>query len=105
LHILTLSVRKEFKNNLLFTILLESGLAESGDRQTLRLWRQLGKDNPDPLTMHLGEGIDKLMLPDIDENSDDPAVFSRQHHDMLQAYAKLLFGKLDNAAELREARD
>ena len=49
-----------------FTLLLESGLAESGDRQTLRLWREMGGEEPEQLRVRLGlEWIDLLMLPEI----------------------------------------
>jgi len=37
-----------------FALLLESGLAESGDRLTLRLWRDLGKDSPEHLEKRIG---------------------------------------------------
>lgn len=46
-----------------FALLLESGLAESGDRQTLRLWREMGREEPEQLAERLGsEWIDLLML-------------------------------------------
>jgi uncharacterized protein len=87
-----------------FVLLLESGLAASGDRLTLRLWRALGKDDPEHLAKRLGpEWIDRLMLPDCLDKLDDPAAFCRQHHDMLQSQAQVSFGKLSDAAALREA--
>ena len=87
-----------------FALLLESGLAEAGDRLTLRLWRKLGRDDPEHSAKRLGcEWIDRLMLPDIKDGLDDPAVFSRRHYDLLQSQAQDSFGKLGNVAELREA--
>lgn len=86
-----------------FVLLLESGLAASGDLLTLRLWRELGKELPGNLAQRLGpEWIDRLMLPDL-IGLDDPAGFSRCHHDMLQLRAQRSFGKLSDAAALREA--
>jgi len=87
-----------------FALLLESGLAESGDRLTLRLWRDLGKDSPEHLEKRIGpDWIDRLMLPDVAEELDDPAAFCRLHYDMLQSQAQASFGKLGDFAELREA--
>jgi uncharacterized protein len=87
-----------------FVLLLESGLAVSGDRLTLRLWRELGKDRPERLAKRLGpEWIDRLMLPGFNDGLDDPAAFSRRHHDMLQSQAQESFGNLGDAALLREA--
>ncbi len=87
-----------------FALLLESGLAASGDRLTLRLWRELGKEHPEHLTKRLGPGwIDRLMLPDISDGLDDPAAFSHRHHDLLQSQAQTSFGNLGDVAALREA--
>jgi Fe-S-cluster containining protein len=87
-----------------FVLLLETGLAASGDRLTLRLWRELGEDHPEHLAKRLGpEWIDRLMLPDLGDGLDDPAAFCRRHHDMLRSQAQTSFGTLTDAAALREA--
>ena len=87
-----------------FALLLESGLVASGDRLTLRLWRELGKDRPGRLATRLGpEWTDRLMLPDVNCGQDGPAAFSRRHHDLLQSKAQDSFGTLDSFAALREA--
>jgi hypothetical protein len=87
-----------------FALLFESGLAESGDRLTLGLWRELGKIPPEKLATRLGtEWLDLLMLPDISDGLDDPAAFSRAHHDMLQSKAQDSFSNLRDIAALREA--
>jgi uncharacterized protein len=87
-----------------FALLLESGLAASGDRQTLRLWREFGKETPEELTSRLGpEWVDLLMLPDIGDKLDDPVDFSNRHHDMLQSHAQKSFGNIGDFAALRHA--
>jgi len=87
-----------------FVLLLETGLAETGDRMTLQLWRERGKNDPKHLAKRLGPlWIDRLMLPGISDGLDDPAAFSRRHHDMLQAEAQVSFGNLGDAAAVREA--
>jgi uncharacterized protein len=87
-----------------FALLLESGLAASGDRLTLRLWRELGKEALEKLLSRLGpEWIDRLMLPDISGGLDDPIDFSNRHLDMLQSQAQASFGNPGDFAELRHA--
>lgn len=87
-----------------FVLLLESGLAASGDRLTLRLWRKLGNDDPEHLAQLLGpEWIDRLMLPDISDCLGDPVAFACRHHDMLQSQAQASFGNLGDFDALREA--
>ena len=87
-----------------FVLLLESGLAAAGDRLTLRRWRELGKDDPGHLAERLGpEWIDRLMLPDIGDGLDDPALFAHRHHELLQGQAQESFGNLSDIHELREA--
>jgi Fe-S-cluster containining protein len=87
-----------------FVLLLETGLAASGDRMTLRLWRELGSDDPESMAKRLGpEWIDLLVLPDLGDGLDDPAAFCRRHHDMLQSKAQVSFGELRDAAAIREA--
>jgi len=87
-----------------FVLLLETGLAASGDRETLRLWRKLGNYNPEELAQFPGaEWIDRLMLPQINDDLDDPVDFCHTHHDAIQSHAQLLFGKLDNGVAMCEA--
>ena len=87
-----------------FALLLESGLAASGDRQTICLWRELGKEQPEHLAKRLRpEWIDWLMLPDISDGLDDPVAFSRRHYDIIQSQAQASFGKLSDVTELSEA--
>jgi len=87
-----------------FALLLESGLAESGDRQTLRLWREMGREDPEQLQDRLGpEWIDLLMLPELTEDLHDPMPFSRRHHELLLLKAHESFGTLDNVADFRKA--
>jgi Fe-S-cluster containining protein len=87
-----------------FALLLESGLAESGDRQTLRLWREMGKEEPEQLAKRIGpEWIDLLMLPEPMDVLNDPMAFSRRHCDLLLSKAQESFGALDSVADCCEA--
>jgi hypothetical protein len=87
-----------------FAFLLESGLTESGDRQTLRLWREMGREEPEQLPDRLGpEWIDLLMLPELTDGLNDPIAFSRRHHDLLLSKAQESFGTLDKVTDFCKA--
>ncbi len=89
-----------------FALLLESGLTASGDRQTLRLWREMGREEPEQLMERLGpEWIDLLMLPELTDGLHNPIVFSRQHHDLLLSKAQESFGTLENVTDFRKASE
>jgi len=87
-----------------FVLLLESGLAESGDRKTLNLWREMGKEEPQLLAERLGSGwIDRLMLPDLADSLNDPIAFCQLHYDLLLTEAQKLFSTIDTLDGYSEA--
>jgi uncharacterized protein len=87
-----------------FVLLLDTGLAESGDKKTLKQWRKTGNELPDLLTKRIGtDWIDCLMLPEIKDDIDDPVLFARKHNDLLQSKAQEKFGALQTNQELHEA--
>jgi len=87
-----------------FVLLLDTGLAESGDKETLPLWRIMGNELPEVLANRIGpEWIDCLMLPEISDDLDDPISFALKHYDLLQLKAQEKFGALQTNLELHEA--
>lgn len=87
-----------------FVLLLETGLAESGDRKTLPAWRKLGNEPPEVLAERIGnEWMDALMLPEIADDMEDPVSFAREHKGLLQSKAQEKFGYLQTNQELHEA--
>lgn len=87
-----------------FVLLLDTGLAESGDKETLPLWRKMGNEPPDELAERIGpEWIDYLMLPEIFDDPEDPVSFARKHYDLLQLKVQEKFGILQSNRELHEA--
>lgn len=87
-----------------FTLLLDTGLAASGDTKTLQLWREMGIELPEQLVDRIGnEWIDALMLPEINDISDNPLAFIQIHNDLLQAKAQSKFGSLQTNLELHQA--
>lgn len=87
-----------------FVLLLDTGLAESGDKETLQLWRKMGNELPEELAARIGhDWIDCLMLPAISDDLNDPTSFAQKHGELLQAKAQDEFGALQTNEELRKA--
>lgn len=87
-----------------FALLIESGLAESGDRLTLQLWQTMGLETPAQLARRIGSPwIDRLMIPDITSDLSNPEEFIQIHHDLLQEKAQESFGALDSIESFRDA--
>ncbi len=85
-----------------FMLLLETGLAESGDKSTLQLWRKMGSEQPQHLAFRIGsEWMDYLMVPQI--HSEDQADFTQKHLTFLQSKAQEQFGILSTMDQLHEA--
>jgi len=87
-----------------FELLLDTGLAESGDTETLPLWRKMGNENPEVLANSIGsEWIDSLTIPEISVDADDPVLFAQKHNDVLLSKAQEQFGALQTMQEVHEA--
>jgi len=86
-----------------FTLLLDTSLAASGDRTTLKEWRKIGKENPEALlsTIELG-WLNALIQPPLDTNI-NPSVFIEQHNEYLQQKIQDNFGHLKTNEEFRKA--
>jgi len=87
-----------------FELLLDTGLAESGDTETLPLWRKMANEHPEVLASSIGsEWIDSLTIPKITDNADDPVLFTQKHCDLLLSKAQEQFGALQTMQEVHEA--
>ena len=87
-----------------FIFLLDSGLFEDKNDQTLKKWRALGFELPESLAEKIGvEWLDYLMIPTITAELDDPISFAQTHNDLLQSLAQEKFGSLQSNQELHEA--
>jgi hypothetical protein len=87
-----------------FELLLDSGLAATGDTKTLTLWREMGNESPDKLAKRIGiEWIDYLMLPDINNEIENPISYAQKHNELLQLKAQKHFGALTTVQEFHEA--
>lgn len=87
-----------------FTLLLDTGLAESGDTIILTKWREMGSLEADKLAERIGEEwIDYLLLPGISETLNDPVSFAQKHNELLHETAQQKFETLQSMEELSEA--
>jgi|TARA_B110000908_G_scaffold102022_1_gene120248 Fe-S-cluster containining protein len=86
-----------------FELLLDSGLAASGDTKTLALWRKLGIESPELLAARIGlNWMESLMLPSID-TTENPIIFAQKHNDLLLLKAQEEFGNLKTLQEVHDA--
>ena len=87
-----------------FELLLDTGLAESGDTETLPLWRKMANEQPEVLANNIGpEWIDSLTIPEISVDTDDPVLFAQKHNDVLLSKAQEQFGALQTMEEVHKA--
>ena len=89
-----------------FELLLDSGLAASGDTKTLAIWREMGNELPDNLAERIGKDwIDSLMVPEITDVTaiENPILFAQKHNDLLLLKAQEQFGSIQTLEELHEA--
>jgi hypothetical protein len=87
-----------------FVFLLETGLADSGDKKTLQLWRKMGNEFPEKLVKRIGqEWMDCLMLPEFSDDFNDPISFVQKHNELLHQKANEKFGALQTNQEFHEA--
>jgi hypothetical protein len=90
-----------------FELLLDSGLAETGDTNTLQNWRLLGQDSADDFIKRIGDDwMDCLTIPEIPEipeQANDALAFAQKHNELLQLKAQSKFATLQKANEFHEA--
>ncbi len=85
-----------------FELLLDSGLAESGDTKTLQLWREMGKEHPENLVKRIGtEWMDSLIIPEI--TVDSSVSFAEMHNNLLQLKIQEKFRNLQTNQEFHQA--
>ncbi len=87
-----------------FALLLDTELAQTGDVNTLRIWRLMGRESTDQLEIRITpEWLENLMSPEISLNITDPIDFTQIHNELLQTKAQEQFGNLSSLEELKNA--
>ncbi len=85
-----------------FAFLLETELAASGDRKTLRLWKVMANESPDALVKRIGEEwMNLLMVSELDI-SVSPLEFVSQHNHVLESTIQNIFGTAATQKEWHE---
>jgi Fe-S-cluster containining protein len=86
-----------------FELYLDTGLAQSGDTETLNEWIKLGEITPDELNKKIGqEWLNALVLPKIN-NIESPIQFTKEHTELLMLKAQEQFGSLQTLKEVKDA--
>jgi hypothetical protein len=87
-----------------FELLLDSGLAASGDTKTLAVWREIGNESHELSAKRIGKDwMDLLMIPAITEDAENPIIFAQKHNDLLLLKAQEEFRSIQTLEELHEA--
>jgi Fe-S-cluster containining protein len=87
-----------------FELLLDTGLAESGNTKTLAGWRELGNVLPEVLAEKIGQDwMDSLMIPELEQETENPIAFVQKHNDLLLLKAQEEFGSIQSLQQLQEA--
>lgn len=86
-----------------FELFLDTGLAQSGDTETLKEWTKLGEITPDELNTRIGQDwMNALVLPEI-ESLENPTQFTNKHTQLLLVKAQQQFGSLTTFEEVKNA--
>lgn len=87
-----------------FELLLDSGLSESGDTKTLKVWRELGNESSEIVAKKIDKDwMDCLMIPEITDEIENPIAFAQKHNHLLLLKAQEQFGSLQTLQELHKA--
>jgi len=86
-----------------FELYLDTGLAQSGDTDTLEQWIKLGNLTPEKLNLKIGENwLEPLVNPEI-KDLKNPVTFTQKHTELLLVKAQEQFGGLQTLAEIKDA--
>ena len=86
-----------------FELYLDTGLAQSGDTETLEQWIKLGSITPEELNEKIGRNwLDALTNPEI-KDIKNPTLFIQKHTELLLVKAQEQFGVLQTLPEIKDA--
>ena len=87
-----------------FELVLDTGLAESGDTETLASWRRLGATDLTVLAKQIPtEWLDALIIPDLGESPHEATGFVEAHQEILNTRIRELSETLLTLDAVREA--
>lgn len=86
------------------TLLLDTGLIEHRELNTLKAWKQLGNAAPDLLSSKIGEDwLKRLLQPNLSMDPLDPGAFIQSHNELLLQDAQILCDRLTSMEEIFDA--
>jgi uncharacterized protein len=86
-----------------FMLYLDTGLAASGDKQTLLEWKKIGAETPDEMALRIGSvWMEYLLFPPIKFSPTNPTQFIVAHQVFLQEKAQLKIDKLDTLSAIKD---
>ncbi len=89
-----------------FELLLDTGLAESGDTQTLASWRRLGEMDIVALSRQIPvKWLDLLMIPDLEKRPDELVGFVEAHNKLLNEQIQEQSASLITLDSIRETSE
>lgn len=87
-----------------FELLLDTGLASSGDTKTLKTWRKMGQEQPEALGKRFDSfWLGLLLTPSILEATNKSAHFVNQHFQLLQNAIQAKMATLKTNHDFSEA--
>lgn len=86
-----------------FELLLDTGLSESGDTETLKAWKELGRMDMTALSKHIpAEWLDALMVPELEEQPGEVVGFIEAHNEFLNKKIQEVVNGLTTFDSIRE---
>ncbi len=87
-----------------FELLLETGLAATGETKTLHAWKKTSTTSPTELAQQIGaEWLEALLFPNLECAKENALKFVSKHNENLQQLAQDQFASLDNFTAIHEA--
>ena len=86
-----------------FSLLLDTGLAASGETEPLKEWRKMGEETPVQLAKRINKEWHSLLLSPPIKEVNDPIQFTLQHNELLQEKAQSDFEKLSALEEIKKS--
>jgi uncharacterized protein len=87
-----------------FMLYLDTGLAASGDKQTLLEWKKIGAETPDEMALRIKSvWMEYILFPPVKFSTTNPNQFIEAHQVFLQEKAQLKIDKLDTLSAVKDA--
>jgi Fe-S-cluster containining protein len=87
-----------------FELLLDTGLAGTGETKTIATWRKLGNETPTYLAKQIdNQWLEALLFPTIEQELESVYEFISEHNQQLQQLAQDKYSELENFSAIHDA--